>query len=625
MIYVTYGSQSGNAEAIATRINNDLKTREKNSKLIVLNNFLTEIQKFPENKNQTYIVIIVCSSTGNGDAPANSEKFMRWIKRKTHSEDILSNVKFTVLGLGDSNYTKYQYIPRQLDEYFSKLGAQRFYKKGEADDAYGLEIVVEPWIEGLLKEVDTVQSSSCGDTPEVSDTMVSSDSKEFVIDENKIESYNNAKVVNKTRISGTKAQKEIYSLKIESDLRQFDNYMPGAHVSIIPPNDDEAIKKVLGIISLTDKFLIVDKSHNFSIYSEFFEKYPHFQNFFSKGFLTYNEIFKYFIDFNSTLKKLQTDNLKSLLKTKLQNIEVLQTFENMFSKYTDLVVKNRICLFDIIINLPQNNLSLSLHEILEAFPIKQPRNYSLVSNPQVDNQMEIIFSVVKERFTISKDISKLKKDNVFHGQCSNYLKSLNANDELFITGLANSFNFPANDFLNKQKPVIYICNGTGISPCISFLKELRKTSSKKNPGKLAIFTGFRNAGVEKNETIYESWIQDTVEEINAKTDREVVQYFRCLSSSSDNEEEEIGIWRNCRINTNYVQDLLIEHEDLIYELLFVKEGYLMICGDVAKLYDECINNIIYILGSKNGYPREYSLKLIEELKFNNRIIIEKWL
>jgi sulfite reductase alpha subunit-like flavoprotein len=624
MIYVTYGSQSGNSEAIATRIYNDLKARGvTNSKLVVLNSFLTEIQKFPENKGQAYTVVIVCSTTGNGDAPNNADKFIRWIKRKTHTEDTLSNVRFTVLGLGDSNYTKYQYIPRQLDEYFGKLGAKRFFKKGEADDAYGLEMVVEPWVEGLYKEIEALGSSSAEGQEDMKDTGVSKGDLEdnIHVDISKVESYNNAKVIAKKKLSGNKASKEIYSLKIETNSRQFETYAPGANISIVPPNDEQIVNNALSRVCITEKFLVIGKSHNFSIYSEFFEKYPHFQKLLSKSFLTYLEIFKYIIDFNSTLKKLQMENIKKLFKSKLQNTELIQTFELMFSKYTEIVVKNRICLYDIIQNLPTSQLSLSLSEILEYFPIKQPRNYSLVSNSE-DNHLEIVFSVVKERITISKEQSGFKKDTFYLGQCTNFLKQLNTGDELFITGISNHFQFP-NDNLN-QKPIVYICNGTGITPCISYLTGL-KNRSNPHTGQMAIFTGFRNASVDKNETIYEDVIIDSLENINHKVGREVIQYFRCLSISSDNEEEEVGIWRNCRINTNYVQDLIIEQEDLVYELLFLKEGYLLICGDVAKLYDEVVNNIIYILGKRNGYPREYALKIIEELKFNNRIVIEKWI
>ena len=34
-----------------------------------------------------------------------------------------------------------------------QLGAKSFYKKGEADEATSLELVVEPWLEGLDKSL----------------------------------------------------------------------------------------------------------------------------------------------------------------------------------------------------------------------------------------------------------------------------------------------------------------------------------------------------------------------------------------------------------------------------------------------------------------------------------------
>ena len=149
--YVSYGSQTGNSEAISKRISQDIKSQlQIDNEYLVLNKFLSDLQKFPEKKNEKFFLIIVCSTTGNGDAPNNADRFVRWIKRKTHSSDLLDNLHYTILGLGDSNYSRYQYIPRQIDEYLNKLGAKRFYPKGEADEAYGLENIVEPWIEKLL-------------------------------------------------------------------------------------------------------------------------------------------------------------------------------------------------------------------------------------------------------------------------------------------------------------------------------------------------------------------------------------------------------------------------------------------------------------------------------------------
>ena len=37
-----------------------------------------------------------------------------------------------------------------------QLGAQEFYYRGEADDATSLELVVEPWLEGLPSALEKI-------------------------------------------------------------------------------------------------------------------------------------------------------------------------------------------------------------------------------------------------------------------------------------------------------------------------------------------------------------------------------------------------------------------------------------------------------------------------------------
>jgi sulfite reductase alpha subunit-like flavoprotein len=60
---------------------------------------------------KTPLVIIITSSTGNGDAPDNASSFFADLR---HEElpDHLSGVQYTVLGLGDSNYTRFMHVPR---------------------------------------------------------------------------------------------------------------------------------------------------------------------------------------------------------------------------------------------------------------------------------------------------------------------------------------------------------------------------------------------------------------------------------------------------------------------------------------------------------------------------------
>jgi methionine synthase reductase len=54
------------------------------------------------------------------------------------------------LGLGDTNYSNFNNTAIRLDRKLLDLGAKPIIPKGLADDATGLEEVVEPWIESLF-------------------------------------------------------------------------------------------------------------------------------------------------------------------------------------------------------------------------------------------------------------------------------------------------------------------------------------------------------------------------------------------------------------------------------------------------------------------------------------------
>lgn len=54
-----------------------------------------------------------CISPGDGDPPDNSAAAFVALK-KSWPKDHLAGVKFSVLGLGDSNYTRFMYVPRAI-------------------------------------------------------------------------------------------------------------------------------------------------------------------------------------------------------------------------------------------------------------------------------------------------------------------------------------------------------------------------------------------------------------------------------------------------------------------------------------------------------------------------------
>ena len=108
-------------------------------------NLLTLQIKLSENP----VVVMVASTTGNGDPPENMQRFWRHVRKTSNPKDMLANLRFCVLGLGDTNYDKFCHMGKQLDRRLPQLGANKFYETGLADEGVGLESVVEPWIEGL--------------------------------------------------------------------------------------------------------------------------------------------------------------------------------------------------------------------------------------------------------------------------------------------------------------------------------------------------------------------------------------------------------------------------------------------------------------------------------------------
>ena len=95
------------------------------------------------------LVVIVASTTGHGDPPDNAARFWRKLKKGALDTILLRGMEYGVLALGDTNYDEFCQFGKVLDRRLAQLSATRIVPLGCADDAVGLDSVVEPWIADL--------------------------------------------------------------------------------------------------------------------------------------------------------------------------------------------------------------------------------------------------------------------------------------------------------------------------------------------------------------------------------------------------------------------------------------------------------------------------------------------
>ncbi|NXT76949.1 MTRR reductase, partial [Zapornia atra] len=155
-----YATQKGQAKAIAEEIWQQAGARGLEADM----HCISEMDKYNLETEKDPVVIVI-STTGTGDPPDTARKFVKKIQDTTLLPDHFAHLQYGLLGLGDSEYTFFCNGGKTVDRRLQELGAQHFYDTGLADDCVGLELVVDPWIDGLwlaLKEALQLQKEKEG-------------------------------------------------------------------------------------------------------------------------------------------------------------------------------------------------------------------------------------------------------------------------------------------------------------------------------------------------------------------------------------------------------------------------------------------------------------------------------
>ncbi|XP_006900668.1 PREDICTED: NADPH-dependent diflavin oxidoreductase 1 isoform X2 [Elephantulus edwardii] len=148
-LLVLFGSQTGTAEDVAERLGREARRRRLGCRVLALDAYpVVNLINEP-------LVIFVCATAGQGDPPDNMKSFWRFIFRKKLPLTALCQMDFAVLGLGDSSYTKFNFVAKKLHRRLLQLGGRALLPVCLGDDQHelGPDAAIDPWLQDLWEEV----------------------------------------------------------------------------------------------------------------------------------------------------------------------------------------------------------------------------------------------------------------------------------------------------------------------------------------------------------------------------------------------------------------------------------------------------------------------------------------
>ncbi|WP_282177832.1 assimilatory sulfite reductase (NADPH) flavoprotein subunit [Vibrio nereis] len=425
---IIFASQTGNAKGVAESLEQEAKAQGIDVALFDASDY-----KGKNLAKETH-VIIVASTNGEGEAPDNAIELHEFLQSKKAPK--LSNLKYGVIGLGDSSYEFFCQTGKDFDTYLSKLGATPFIDRVDCDVDY--EAPASEW---KAKALDKVKDDlAAGPQAEVVQLPVGQASGHSQY--NKQNPYT-ATLLTSQKITGRDSGKDVRHVEIDLEGSGL-TYQPGDALGVWFDNSSELANAILGKVGLSGVESVDVDGESISIHSALVSKF-----------------------------EITASNPQLVTKfAELSGSKKLQKLVDDKDKLREYATNTQVV--DV---LAEKKTKLSAEELIGLLRRLTPRLYSIASSQtEVDEEVHLTVGLVE----YDKDDEKR-----FGGASSFLTQRLEEGGEVkvFVEN-NNNFKLPQDD----NTPIIMVGPGTGIAPFRSFIQE---RDNRDAEGKNWLFFGDR--------------------------------------------------------------------------------------------------------------------------------------
>ncbi|EDV59059.1 NADPH--cytochrome P450 reductase isoform X1 [Drosophila erecta] len=595
-LVVFYGSQTGTGEEFAGRLAKEgIRYRLKG---MVADPEECDMEELLQLKDIDNSLAVFCLATyGEGDPTDNAMEFYEWI---TSGDVDLTGLNYAVFGLGNKTYEHYNKVAIYVDKRLEELGANRVFELGLGDDDANIEDDFITWkdrfwpavcdhfgIEGGGEEV-LIRQYRLLEQPEVQPDRI------YTGEIARLHSIQNQRPPFDAKnpfLAPIKVNRELHKgggrscmhieLSIDGSKMRYD---AGDHVAMFPVNDKSLVEKLgqLCKADLDTVFSLINTDTDSS------KKHPF------PCPTTYRTALTHYLEITAIPR---THILKELAEycTDEKEKELLRSMASIspegkekYQSWIQDACRNIVHILEDI-----KSCRPPIDHVCELLPRLQPRYYSISSSAKLHPTDVHVTAVLVEYKTPTGRINK--------GVATTYLKNKQpqGSEEVKVPVFIrkSQFRLPT----KPETPIIMVGPGTGLAPFRGFIQERQFLRDEgKTVGESILYFGCRK---RSEDYIYESELEEWVKKgtLNLK------------AAFSRDQGKKV-----------YVQHLLEQDADLIWNVIGENKGHFYICGDAKNMAVDVRNILVKILSTKGNMSEADAVQYIKKMEAQKRYSADVW-